>query len=70
MGLIDICMPKISGVQLAQKIKNERPLFPLIALSSVDSFVDTSNFESKLDKPINKIQLFNAILQNYFKTSK
>lgn len=60
-GLIDICMPGISGTQLAAKIKAERPLFPIIALSSLDGFANFSDFEIKLDKPINKIQLFHAI---------
>jgi len=61
LGLIDICMPGISGSQLAKQIKEDRPLFPLIALSSLDSFNITSDFESKLDKPFNKVQLFNSI---------
>lgn len=61
LGLIDICMPGISGSQLAKQIKEDRPLFPLIALSSLDSFHITSDFESKLEKPINKVQLFNSI---------
>jgi two-component system sensor histidine kinase/response regulator len=61
LGLIDICMPEIDGVQLAAQIKLDRPLFPLVALSSVSGFIDTSNFEYKLDKPINKLQIFNVI---------
>ena len=59
IGLIDICMPGISGSELAKQIKEEQPLLPLIALSSIDSFVNTSDFEQKLDKPINRLQLFN-----------
>jgi signal transduction histidine kinase/DNA-binding response OmpR family regulator len=61
LGLIDICMPCISGSELAKQIKEDHPLFPLIALSSLDSFNITSDFESKLDKPFNKVQLFNSI---------
>jgi len=61
MGLIDICMPDINGVELAAKIKAVKPLFPLIALSSVSEFVDITNFDAKLDKPINKLQLFNIV---------
>jgi signal transduction histidine kinase/DNA-binding response OmpR family regulator len=57
IGLIDICMPDTGGIELAKQIKQDFPLFPLIALSSVDSFVLTKDFESKLDKPIDKIQL-------------
>ena len=61
IGLIDICMPGTSGTELAKQIKEEQPFIPLIALSSIDSFVNTSEFEQKLDKPINKMQLFNYI---------
>ena len=61
LGLIDICMPDIDGVQLAEQIKYQKPLFPLVALSSLSGFVDVSNFDAKLDKPINKLQLFNII---------
>lgn len=60
LGLIDICMPNISGNELAEQIKSERPLFPMIALSSNDSFI-SNNFRQKIDKPINKLQLFNAV---------
>ena len=63
VGLIDICMPVMTGIELAKQIKEEKPLFPLIALSSLDSFVDTTHFEFKLDKPINKLQLFNCIFK-------
>jgi signal transduction histidine kinase/CheY-like chemotaxis protein len=61
LGLIDICMPGISGMELAKQIKEENPLLPLIALSSIDSFVNTNDFDSKIDKPINRLQLFNNI---------
>jgi signal transduction histidine kinase/DNA-binding response OmpR family regulator len=61
LGLIDICMPGITGVDLAKQIKEENPFFPMIALSSIDSFVNSSEFEYKLEKPINKIRLFNCI---------
>lgn len=61
IGLIDICMPGITGTELAKQIKQERPLFPMIALSSLDTFISTKEFDYKLDKPINKLQLYDAI---------
>jgi len=61
LGLIDICVDVMSGVKLAENIKHIKPLFPLIALASVSGFVDVSNFDGKINKPINKIQLFNSI---------
>lgn len=70
LGLIDICMPGTSGGELARQIKEEDPFFPLIALSSVDSFVSSNHFEKKLDKPINKVQLFNSIHKILSKSEK
>jgi signal transduction histidine kinase/CheY-like chemotaxis protein len=61
IGLIDICMPDTGGIELARQIKQDLPLLSLIALSSVDSFTLTKDFESKLDKPIDKIQLLTHI---------
>lgn len=61
LGLIDICMPGTSGIELAKQIKEEQPLFPLVALSSIDSFINCINFEKILNKPINKLQLFECI---------
>lgn len=61
IGLIDICMPGTTGSELAKQIKEKRPFFPLIALSSIDSFITSAEFEHKLDKPINRVQLFNSI---------
>jgi two-component system sensor histidine kinase/response regulator len=63
IGLIDICMPDTGGAELAKQIKHDLPLLPLIALSSVDSFTLTKDFESKLDKPIDQIQLLTYIFR-------
>jgi signal transduction histidine kinase/DNA-binding response OmpR family regulator len=59
--LLDICMPDMNGIDLAKKIKSKKPFIPLIALSSLNSFVNTSNFEEVLEKPVNKLQLLNSI---------
>jgi signal transduction histidine kinase/CheY-like chemotaxis protein len=61
MGLIDICMPNTGGVELAIQIKEELPLIPLIALSSVDSFTLTKEFETKVNKPVDKVQLLSVM---------
>jgi two-component system sensor histidine kinase/response regulator len=61
LGLIDIHMPGTSGIELAKQIKEENSFFEMIALSSIDTFINSLDFETKLDKPINKLQLFNAI---------
>ena len=62
LALVDICMPGTTGVELATQIHAERPLFPLIALSSIDMATEASTFFCAcLQKPVNEIQLFNAI---------
>ncbi len=62
VGLIDICMPNISGTELARQLKEDKPELPLIALSSLEeSLVDLSCFEHKIDKPINKLQLYECL---------
>lgn len=63
LGLIDICMPVTNGIQLARQIKNEFPFFPLIAISSLKDLFNNTDFEYKIDKPINKTLLFNLVLK-------
>jgi two-component system sensor histidine kinase/response regulator len=60
-ALVDICMPDMTGVELSERIKKIRPNLPIIALSSVNEYIDTSNFEHTLDKPFLKSHLLNAL---------
>ena len=64
LGLIDICMQDMDGIELARYLKQELPLIPLIALSSVDSFILNKDFVAKLDKPIEE-RLLLDLLSNY-----
>lgn len=61
VGLLDICMPDMSGIDLAKHIKAVDPELLLIALSSLDDRFDTSNFEYTLPKPVNKIKLLDTL---------
>lgn len=62
IALIDICMPRVSGAELAKEIRQEFPLLPLIALSSIDiAYVNKNNFDETLCKPINKVQLYETM---------
>ncbi len=63
LGLIDICMPDINGVELAKQIKKEEQCFPMIALSSSKDLFIMSDFEYRLEKPINKYRLFSVIIK-------
>lgn len=61
VALLDICLPDMSGTQLAVELKHIAPFTPLIALSSND--IDGGNyFEHTLDKPINKVQLHQILI--------
>lgn len=68
VGLLDICMPEISGITLANQIKEKNPDMPLIALSSVDEGVDTKVFDKIINKPINKIKLLDILCNIVKKT--
>lgn len=63
VGLLDICMPDISGTDLAIKIKDINSDLPLIALSSLDEPFDSINFDYVLNKPVNKLKLLDCLTQ-------
>lgn len=69
VGLIDICMPAMSGPELAKQIKDELPYLPLIALSSMDNFTLSTEFDRKLDKPVNKMQLYMTLYNTLSKSN-
>jgi len=60
VGLLDVCMPEISGVKLARQIKDVIGM-PLVALSSLDDTFDSSNFERIVNKPINKLKILDVL---------
>lgn len=61
--LIDICMPKIDGNELADKIRTVSTV-PMIALSSIGDSYDkiSKSFSYYLSKPIKQTKLFNIML--------
>jgi len=61
VALLDICMPDISGNDLATCLRDKNPELPLIAISSVDEVYVESDFVAKLVKPIHKIQLYESL---------
>jgi signal transduction histidine kinase/DNA-binding response OmpR family regulator len=62
LALIDI-LPEMNSLELAKLIKEEQPYLPLIAMGSADILIQDENFDQRLDKPINKLKLFNSILK-------
>lgn len=71
--LLDIKMPQINGLQLAQKIMDHREYCkkqgmvikecPLLALSSAGPDISSKHFDSILQKPITKDMLLRKMLQ-------
>lgn len=61
IALLDICMPDMTGTELAKNLKDIDPELPLIALSSIDEPIDEINFEYTIKKPINKIRLLDCL---------
>ena len=68
--IIDTDMPNNSGITLAKQIKDEKPLLPILAITSDSSSVDVNNISRTIEKPINKIQLFNNVYNIIHKTTK
>lgn len=68
IALLDICMPEISGVELAKEIRKSYS-FPLIAVSSIDEITDTTVFDTVIKKPINKVKLIDTLCKTIKNTS-
>ncbi|MCH6258012.1 response regulator [Puniceicoccaceae bacterium K14] len=68
IAILDMQMPEMNGIQLADKIKNRSLIadIKLIMLTSIEGFSrktkgDLGNFESSMSKPIRLSQLYNGI---------
>jgi len=70
LALIDVCMPGTSGPDLAAQLKDERPMLPLIALSSADEPTPSHHFEQTLRKPVTEAVLFDIVLRVVCKSEK
>jgi signal transduction histidine kinase/DNA-binding response OmpR family regulator len=59
--IVDICMPNMDGVELAQEIRMKYPKLPLIALSSASDTRSVELFDYYLNKPVDAETLFPAV---------
>lgn len=62
VALVDICMPYMSGIELAQELRSSYPNLALIGLSSLDNTTGKEIFDHYLTKPIDQTLIFPAIL--------
>ena len=61
VALIDICMPYMSGVELAQELRRKYPNLPLIGISSINLSNGEEYFDHYMYKPIDQNRLFPAL---------
>jgi CheY-like chemotaxis protein len=62
LAIIDICMPFMSGVELAQELRRSYSSLPLIAISSVEVNGGEKYFDYFMNKPVDPNQLFPALI--------
>ena len=62
IAIIDICMPYMSGVELAQELRRTYPDLPLIAISSGEINGGQKYFDYYMNKPVDANQLFPALI--------
>lgn len=65
--LLDICMPKMNGIELAEIINKDYKNIPIIAVSSIENLcnADDGIFYDKLTKPVKESVLFETLSQLY-----
>jgi CheY-like chemotaxis protein len=63
VAIVDICMPYMSGIELAQALKKTHPTLPLIALSSMELKRGREIFDCYMNKPVDQNSLFPAMLK-------
>ncbi len=63
VALVDIHMPNMSGVELAQELRQKYPQLPLIGISSIELPSGEQYFDYYMYKPIDQNVLFPALLK-------
>lgn len=67
IAILDVRMSKMSGIQLAQKMRDLNSTYPIIALSSIGTNLDNiSVFDDIVEKPITKKKLYSLIVKHMF----
>lgn len=63
LAIIDICMPYMSGIELAQRLRELYPSLPLIGISSIGNDAQGEEwFDSYMSKPYNQSKILKAII--------
>lgn len=61
--IVDMCMPYMSGTEMAQELRRDAPNVPLIGISSIEINSGEKYFDVFLYKPITQNTLFPALLK-------
>jgi len=62
VALVDICMPGMSGIELAQELRHLFPALPLIGISSAEVKSGVDYFDHYMYKPVDQNVLFSALI--------
>jgi len=61
IGIIDLCMPKMDGHELAKRIRDKDHTFPMILMAS--SYIeDHDDFDNYIIKPVKENKLLNILI--------
>jgi CheY-like chemotaxis protein len=68
LGIVDLDMPRMNGIEFSKKIKAERPNFPIIMVTAYSQFYSAgdilgSGVDAFLQKPVDLERLLKAIEQ-------
>ena len=64
--IFDMTVNPFDSENAIEEIKSQRPLLPLLAITDKDFFIKSSSVDCKLEKPVNKVQLFKKLV-NFIK---
>ena len=68
LGIVDLDMPRMNGIEFSKKVKSERPNFPIIMVTAYSQFYSAgdilaSGVDAFLQKPVDLERLMKAIQQ-------
>lgn len=71
LALLDIRMPKMSGITLMKKMRSQNVPYPILALSSYGTdFPESVEFDDLSEKPVVESRLYKLIIRNLYPHTK
>lgn len=69
LAILDICMPVITGIEMADEIRKIKPILPIILMTGMLENVtveDASNIKNVLYKPIPRDRLLDTVRKSLY----